>query len=418
MVGRRERLSYAAGDLGFNFVWQSLELYLLYYYIRGLDLSPATASAIFLAGAAVDWISDPVIGAMADRAAPRVPLRRWVVFGGPAAALVLVLAFTPPPLAGGWLVAVVLVTHILLRLVYSLGNIPYAALTARISSEPRDHLALTGTRMQGAALGGLIAALVYALLPASGGAGADFRNGALLLALLSVPAFLATWAGVRERIAPPPPPERRSPFAEPGAMIGLIVRFATLRRLLLTILATGLSVTVVNKSLLFLFEEAGATRVGYYAALLPALSLLVTTPLWALLAMRVGRVPTLVAAAAMNAAVLAILAVASGVGPALLLVTLAVSAGNGMSVMFWALVPAAIAALEREAGATGCAARVYALSTIARKLAQALAPQIVALGLAGDGSVVPGLAITALVALAVVLAYRPRGGVPPLAVRG
>ncbi len=55
MISRGERWSYAAGDLGFNFVWQSVELYLLFYYIRGLGIAPEVASAIFLVGAAVDY---------------------------------------------------------------------------------------------------------------------------------------------------------------------------------------------------------------------------------------------------------------------------------------------------------------------------------------------------------------------------
>ena len=96
MIGRRERLSYAAGDLGFNFVWQSIELYLLYFYIRELGLSPGVASSIFLAGAAVDWIADPMIGALADRAAPRIPMRMWVLVGGPAAALVRITSRLAP----------------------------------------------------------------------------------------------------------------------------------------------------------------------------------------------------------------------------------------------------------------------------------------------------------------------------------
>ena len=71
MIGTRERLSFAAGDLGFNFVWQSIELYLLYFYVRVIGLSPEAASAIFLAGALIDWLIDPLIGVLVDRAASR-----------------------------------------------------------------------------------------------------------------------------------------------------------------------------------------------------------------------------------------------------------------------------------------------------------------------------------------------------------
>jgi Na+/melibiose symporter-like transporter len=411
MIGRRERWSYAAGDLGFNFVWQSTELYLLFYYVRGLGLSPGVAAAIFLAGAVVDWISDPLVGALADRLAPRVPLRAWVAVGGPLSVLLLTAAFTPPPVGRPLLPVYALATYLALRFAYSLGNIPYAALTARISPEPADHLSLTGIRMQGAALGGLIAAATYVLLPARQGGGADFRLGALILAGLAMPAFLATCLGTRERVAPPPPAMPSTLAGTVRSMGGLLVRSAALRRLLATILAAGLAVTVVDKSLLFLFEELGAPRLGYYMALVPSLALLLSAPLWARLGAWIGRPRTLLAAAALKlVAVLLALAI-GGVAPVALLIIVSIVAGAGMSVMFWSLVPAAVAACEREALSAGYAGRVYALSTIARKLAQALAPQIIALTLLSPRiGVLWGIAAAALAAFVAVWLYPPGGG--------
>ncbi|MDR6849728.1 MFS transporter [Sphingomonas sp. BE137] len=202
MLNRWESWYYAAGDLGFNFVWQSIELYLLFYYIRDLGMAPGVAAGIFLAGAAVDWVTDPLVGAVADRLAPRVPLRAWVSVGGPLSVLLLCLAFAPPPVPAAWVPGYALLTYLGLRFFYGVGNIPYGALTARISPDANDHMILTSARMQGAALGGLIAALTYALLPTGRVGGADFRLGALILAGLAMPAFLATSWGTRERVAP------------------------------------------------------------------------------------------------------------------------------------------------------------------------------------------------------------------------
>ncbi len=410
MIRLRERLSYAAGDLGFNFVWQSIELYLLFFYVRELGLSPGAASGIFLAGAVVDWLADPVIGALADRYAPRVPLRAWVLLGGPASSLVLVLVFLHPPLSPALLGLFALVTHLILRLTYSLGNIPYAALTARMTREPAEHLALTGIRMQGAALGGMTAAAIYALHPAGNAVGADFRTGAMLLAVLSLPAFLATGLGVKERVMPPVSEERLGENF--GEMIKLIGRSPPLRRLLVTIVAAGLSVTVIDKSLLFLFEELGALRLGYYVAAIPGLSLLLSVPVWLWLAGRIGCARTLAAAAMLNAGVCSLALFAQGVVPAMVLITVAIVSGAGMSIMFWTLVPSVIARCER-AGSSGCAVRVYALSAIARKLAQALGPQVVALTLINRSlSVLWGIEGAALFALACVLLYRPPDPMP------
>lgn len=409
MLRRFEAWYYALGDLGFNVVWQSIELYLLFYYIRGLGIAPAIASGIFLAGAAVDWLTDPLIGAVADRLAPRIPLRAWVSVGGPMSVLLLCLAFAPPPVPAAWVPGYALVTYLALRFAYGLGNIPYGALTARLSPDPADHLRLTGARMQGAALGGLIAALTYALLPADRSGGADFRLGALILAALAMPAFFATSFGTTERVVPRAAPARRLGGAIAG-MAALLVRSAALRRLTLTILLVGLTMTLINKSLLFLFDQIGARRLGYYVALVPALSLLLTAPLWARLALRAGQVDTLrIAAVALLAMVLLAL-VGGGVAPALVCITLAIVAGQGMSVMFWSLVPATVAACERDDLHGGYAVRVYAMATIARKLAQALAPQAIAVALyLPAGALLVAIAVVAALAMLAAVFYPPLG---------
>ncbi|TPG52973.1 MFS transporter [Sphingomonas glacialis] len=409
MMRRFEAWYYGLGDLGFNFVWQSIELYLLFYYIRGLGIAPAVASGIFLAGAAVDWLTDPLIGAVADRLAPRVPLRAWVSIGGPLSVLLLCLAFAPPPVPAAWVPGYALVTYLALRFAYGLGNIPYGALTARLSPDPADHLRLTGARMQGAALGGLIAALTYALLPADRSGGADFRLGALILAGLAMPAFFATSFGTTERVVPRAASTRRLGGAI-AAMAALLVRSTALRRLMVTILLVGLTMTLINKSLLFLFDQINARRLGYYVALVPALSLLLTAPLWARLALRAGQVDTLrIAAVALLAMVVLALA-GRGVAPALVCITLAIVAGQGMSVMFWSLVPATVAACEREDVEGGYAVRVYAMATIARKLAQAIAPQAIAIALyLPDGALLVAIALVAALTMLAAVFYPPLG---------
>lgn len=400
MIARREQLAYAAGDTGFNFVWQSIELYLLYFYVYSLGLPPGIAAGIFLAGAILDWFADPLIGALADRAAPRIPLRAWLLAGGPATGVALALAFAHPPLAQGPLALWALGTHLALRVAYSLGNIPYAALTARISGDPLDQLRLTSRRMQGAALGGLIAAGVFAAMPA--GKGGDFLNGALLLGLLAQPLLLVTFLGVRERVQP----GSRAPLSfteNVGELWVLLTRSGVLRQVLIAIVAAGLAVTLVHKSILFLFRELDAARFGYLVAAFPALALLLSAQAWGRLGERWGRGRTLRIAAALNAAALGAAVLAGGgLVPATIALAIAVIAGCGMSVMLWAMVPAAITIIEAGTGG-GCAARAYALGTTARKLGQALAPQVIALSLLGGSSVLPGLAVTGLASLGVIL---------------
>ncbi|SDA21014.1 MFS transporter [Sphingomonas sp. NFR15] len=405
MLRRREVWSYAAGDFGFNTVWQSIELYLLFYYVRQLGIAPEVASLIFLAGAAADWLMDVFVGVTADRLAPRVRLGAWVAIGGPLSVLILCAALVPPPVNGGYVPYYALATYLALRCAYGIGNIPYGALTARISADPQDHLRLTGARMQAAALGGLVAALVYAVLPA-GDAGGGFSLGAPVLAGIAAPTFFLTAFGTRERIKPAAAALRSDRALL--AMFGLLARSSALRRLIATILAVGLAVSLLNVSLLFVFDRLGARRWGYYAALLPALSLLVTTPLWTHLATRIGQGATLRYAAMLMLGAALFGCFGGGVVMALVSVTGAIVAGQGLSVMFWSLVPATVSACEQDAAVVGYAGRVYAAATIARKLAQALSTQALALALVFPAlPSLGGIAIAALLAVLCAFFYRP-----------
>eukprot|EP01037_Dinobryon_pediforme_P028358 gene28358-31598_t len=103
-----------------------------------------------------------------------------------------------------------------------------------------------------------------------------------------------------------------------------------------------------------------------------------------------------------------------GVAAAFLWITLAIVAGQGMSVMFWSLVPATVASCESDDRDAGYAVRVYAMATIARKLAQALAPQAIALGLGlPEGGLVLTIAGVAALTLLTVLFYPPLGPSEP-----
>ncbi|WP_338424598.1 MFS transporter [Sphingopyxis kveilinensis] len=415
MVARGERFSYAAGDTGFNLIWASIELYLLYFYIEVLALPLEIASGVFLVGAALDWLADPVIGAVADRASTRAPLRAWVLFGGPAAGIALALAFAQPALIGNWLTAYVVATHLLLRLCYSLGNIPYAALTARLTDDAEEHVRLTGLRMQGAALGGILAAIVYANVPAGEGP-QRFWTGAMILGFAAQPFLLLTFLGVRERIVPSRDIADIRPFGQIRAYGMLLSQSAALRRLMVVIVTAGLSVTMLSKTLLFLFAELGHAELGYRAAIAPSLALLVSIPAWVWIEKKWGRVPTLWVALAMNALALVMAwLLYPGLVPVAILFVVAIVASCGMSVMFWSLVPAVIQDVE-AARDGGCAVRIYALATTARKLGQALAPQIITLSLAfsANRSVMPALVGSAVCALAVGLLYRPVERTPSL----
>lgn len=387
VLARGRRVGFAVGDLGFNLVWQSIELYLLFFYTEVLNLPLAWAAAIFFIGAVVDFVADPVIGALADRTAARTGrVRDWLLVAAPVVGVALPLAFSGIDVGAVALGAWALATHLVLRVSYSCGNIPYAALTARITDDAREQARLTGLRMQCAAFGGLVVATTYAFVPGITGGGdpSRFLLGAGLLGLLLQPFLLVTWCTTRERVAPSAMLAPFSLAGETRAMLGLLRRGARLRRVLGVVVFAGLATSLLGKSILFLFVHDLLDReAGFFGTFVPPLALLVCAPLWVRLSDRIGRAQTLVGAAVLLAGSMLLFALAAGVGAplgaSLPLLVLGIVATTGLSVMFWAMVPGTVPEAAGDHGDSE--ARVFAMATTARKFAQALASPLLALGL-------------------------------------
>lgn len=406
-VSAGERYSYAAGDTGFNFIWATIELYLLFYYINLAGLSPVAAGSVFLAGAALDLCADPLIGVLIDRGARRFSARFWVIAATPTLGFALTLTFVP---RGEEALPAIIFTHLLLRLTYSLGNIPYATLTARLTADPVAQLRLTATRMQGAAIGGLIAAAIFTALPLSY-SWKGIPIGALCLAFLSQPLLLFSMSRVRERVKPPSSHAAGSYLSVAG-QIAALLRNAQVTRLLLLIFVGGLAITTLHKSLLFQFDALEDLETGYLLTIGPPLSLLLTAPAWFALARYAGMKIALVSSAMIFFAGL-IAAEAAGTQQNIVAggLILSVAAGAGMSVLFWSLVPQTVSRIEPEAG-TALASSLYGTANLSRKLAQGFAPQLIALSLLSDAaSIMRTEILISVVLLIVVFAYRPNAAV-------
>lgn len=67
----RERISFCAGDLAQNIIYQTVSIWLLFFYTNVYGLSPAVAAVMFLVVRIVDLVWDPFVGALIDRSSPR-----------------------------------------------------------------------------------------------------------------------------------------------------------------------------------------------------------------------------------------------------------------------------------------------------------------------------------------------------------
>src|SRR5262249_9602257 len=140
-----------------NFVFQALLALQLDYYTRIFGLSAAQAGTLFLVVGLGAACFNPVMGVIADRTSSRWgKFRPWLVWTAGAVGVVSILTFTTPQLTTGAKIVYAWTTYILLRVIYTVNNVPYASLTAVMTQDPDERTSISSYRQIAANSAGFI----------------------------------------------------------------------------------------------------------------------------------------------------------------------------------------------------------------------------------------------------------------------
>ena len=367
-IARWRLLAYAGGDFAFNLYWQSVMLYLLFYYTESVHLSLPSAAACYAVAMAWDGIISLVIGLWVDRYVGPRRVRAMIAWSAAPLGLSFVAAYALPPaglmhggLAGWGVFGWVLVGHLVFRTIYGLANIPYLALSARLCADERDRdgARLAGWRM----LAGTLAAVLVAwgTLPLgtalAGTAGpAAYASAAIAFAILGTTVLLgAVWAVPKDQTPPGPPATTQL-----QALVNVWVDrgFVTLGVAMMAMIIAG---TMIDKAVLYYFkyhlhdQSAGELALAWMMA-----TGAVAVPAWMALSARTGTRYAWFAGVALSSAALVVFiagVVAGSVGLKLFLVVVQ-AALIGLQFAVWALLPGVIARAERRSG-TAMGAVIY-----------------------------------------------------------
>ncbi len=202
----REKIGYGFGDAASNIFFQTVNMFLLFYYTDVFGLNPAVAGTLFILARFWDALIDPFIGALADRTRTRWgsyrPYLLWcaVPFG-----LIGYAAFANPDLSDSAKIAYAYVTYFLLMTAYAAINVPYSALMGVMTPSSAERTSLSMYRFVGAFGGQLLIALGVMPLVRILGDGDKAQGFKLTMAIfsaLAVVMFIATFLMTKERIKP------------------------------------------------------------------------------------------------------------------------------------------------------------------------------------------------------------------------
>lgn len=247
------KVGFTIGDYGFNLYWQSVSLFLMFYYTDAIGLSATTAGLIYMAASIFDGVIDPIMGAFADRTRTRWGrYRPYILWGTVPLALSFAALYYKPGLDAFGITAVVCATHLLFRVCYTIGSIPYISLTARVTSSSSERSTIAGFRMTFANLAGMTVAYSTQPLVQYFGAGDQARGFfyvACVLAIIASCTFPIVFLSTRE-----PPPTHDEPIPR------LRDYWVTLRHnrafwiVVIGVLGGSVATTTLSKTVIYYFK--------------------------------------------------------------------------------------------------------------------------------------------------------------------
>ena len=203
-----EKFGYSLGDLAANFIFQAMLALQLDFYTHTFGLTAAQAGTLFLVlGLGVAFLN-PVMGVIADRTSTRWgKFRPWLLWTAVPFGIIGVLTFTTPDISPAGKMIYAWTTYILLRVIYTVNNVPYASITAVMTEDPDERTSIASYRQIAANSAGFIVGALAVKMIAFFGQGNDARGYQYtmgLLSALSVVFFLIAFAATKERIQPNP----------------------------------------------------------------------------------------------------------------------------------------------------------------------------------------------------------------------
>ena len=198
------KIAYGMGDVGCNFSWMFVGNFLMIFYTDVFGLGVGAVAMLMLIAKVWDGINDPMMGTIMERTHTRWGrFRPYIFAGAPLLVVFTILTFTVPGFGGPAKLIYAYVTYIGLGMAYTMTNVPYTALPAVMTHDPKEVNRLNAAQMMGMTIGQIVLNLTVLPLVTFIGGG-DQANGyqktAALLAIVALPMFWAVAVMSKEKV--------------------------------------------------------------------------------------------------------------------------------------------------------------------------------------------------------------------------
>ncbi len=205
-ISLKEKIGYALGDAAAGGItWKIMSIAFPLFFTNVFGLTFADAAALMLIARMFDVVTDPLVGALADRTQSRWgTYRPWIIFCAIPFGIVFALLLYTPDFGPTGKRVYAYVLYLLMMAVYTMVNVPYGSLLGVMTDNDDEKNQFSSYRMVGAYAMGFITLLSFPYLQKLVG-GTDAHQYAVLGALFGILAAVMTLACgllTKERLKP------------------------------------------------------------------------------------------------------------------------------------------------------------------------------------------------------------------------
>lgn len=158
MKNLTRKIGYGLGDMGTSIFWKIFSFYLPFFYSNIFGLTLIDAGVLVFATRIWDAVSDLMMGVIADRTNTKMgKYRPYLLWFAAPFAICGILLFSTPDFSYAGKLLWACFTYVMMMTVYTVVNVPYAAMLGVITDNPKEKTVYAAYRMFFAYIGSFIA---------------------------------------------------------------------------------------------------------------------------------------------------------------------------------------------------------------------------------------------------------------------
>ena len=165
--GMRDKLAYAAGDLGCNMSF-ALKGTLQTFWLVYMTLETGLLSLLLLIVQIWDAVNDPLIGSMIDADKRKYKMgkfKTYILVGAVGLLIAGALCFIPVPKADLWIkVILFIVGYVIWDAFYTVANVPYGSMLSLVTADPVERAQLSTWRSIGSMIGNMLPMMILPMI--------------------------------------------------------------------------------------------------------------------------------------------------------------------------------------------------------------------------------------------------------------